>query len=263
VLTPKLGVSYSPKSNILLYVSIAQGYASGGWSNQVVSSLEDLKFKPEFATSYEIGSKSQFFKNRFQLNACVFLEKFRDYQVIVWRGYSSENSSVYLANAARVSSKGIEMELSVIPWKNLSLSAAWAYQDVRYDEYRNAGGIGIHYDGNRVERSPETEYCFAVGYQRQIDWFGILKINADFIHKDGYYDVANNKLYNLIPGYDLINGRIGFQTMGSSLSIYLWGKNLTNELFILEKGRLFLGVPIACYAIPRTFGILMEFNLFK
>jgi iron complex outermembrane receptor protein len=263
VLTPKLGVSYSPKSNILLYASIARGYASGGWSNQVVSSLEDLKFKPEFATSYEVGSKSQLFNNRFQLTACVFLEKFRDYQVRVWRGYSSENSSVYLANAARVSSKGIEMELSIIPWKNLSLSAAWAYQDVRYDEYRNAGGIGIHYDGNRVERSPETEYSFAVGYQRQIGRFGILKTNADLIHKDGYYNSANNKLYNLIPGYDLINGRLGFQTVGSSFSIYLWGKNLTNKLFILEKGRLFMGVPFACYAIPRTFGILMEFHLFK
>ena len=263
VLTPKLGVSYSPKSNILLYASIAWGYASGGWSNQVVSSLEDLKFNPEYGTSYEIGSKSQLFKNRLQLNACVFLEKFRDYQVRVWRGYSSGNSSVYLANAARVSSKGIEMELSVIPWKNFSLSAAWAYQDVRYDEYRNAGGIGIHYDGNRMERAPETEYSFAVGYQRQIGRFGIFKINADFVHKDGYYDGANNKLYNLIPGYDLINGRLGFQTMGNSFSIYLWGKNLTNKLFILETGRLFLGVPFDWYGIPRTFGILMEFNLFQ
>lgn len=263
VLTPKLGVSYSPQSSMLLYGTISRGYTSGGWSNTVVSSLEDLKFKPEYATSYEIGSKSQLFNNRFQLNACLFLEKFRDYQVEIWRGYSSENSSVFTANAAKVSSKGIEMEISAIPWKNLSLSAAWAWQDVRYDEYRNGGGVGIHYDGKRVERAPESEYSFAVGYQIQIGRLGVVKINADFIHKDGYYINPHNKLYSLVPGYELINGRIGFQTIGNSISVYLWGRNLTNKLFILETSYLFLQVPFAWYGLPRTFGILMEFNLFK
>jgi iron complex outermembrane receptor protein len=261
VFTPTIGINHTPHRNIFLYGSISRGYASGGWSNGVLSSLEELKYRPEYATSYEIGSKSLLLNSRLQLNTCIFYERFTDFQTIVWRGMSSENTSIFFTNAAKVSSKGIEVEISAIPWKNLSLSAAWAWQDVRYDDYKNGGGIGIHYDGKRMERAPETEYSFAVGYQRQIGSLGFFKIYADYIHKDGYYDNTNNKAYNLIPGYNLINGRIGFQTVNHSFSVYLWGKNLTNKLYMLEKGILFLDVPYACYAIPRTFGILFEWNL--
>jgi len=262
-LTPRFSISYFPNSNILLYGSISRGYTSGGWSNGTVSSLEHLKYKPEFVTSYEIGSKLLFFKNRLKFNASVFFERFRDFQDEMWRDLSTGENTIYFTNAAKVTSKGFEMELSAVPWKNLKLSAALGYTDARYDEYKNGGGVGIHFDGHRLENAPETEYSFTVGYQRPIDRLGIIKINADFIHKDSFYTGASNRTGTLVPGYELLNGRIGFQTIGHSFSVYLWGKNLTDKVYMLYRSFVFLGFPFAWYAIPRTFGISLEYKLFN
>ena len=83
VLTPKIGINFAPKSNMLLYVSASRGYASGGWSNGILSSLKEVKFKPEYAMSYEFGGKANLPNYRLQLNTCIFYENFSDFQTVV------------------------------------------------------------------------------------------------------------------------------------------------------------------------------------
>ena len=66
-----------------------------------------------------------------------------------------------------------------------------------------------------------------------------------------------------MESYNLINGRVGFENFNGRWGVFLWGKNLTDELYMLEKAILPIGAPYAWYAIPRTYGIQLRYSFFK
>jgi iron complex outermembrane receptor protein len=263
VLSPKIGINYEFNNRLMFYGSIARGYKSGGWNSVFVSSTDYLKFKPEFATSYEIGLKSASLNNRLVINAAVFLGKFSDYQVNYWQQTETGVINQVFQNAGKVTSKGIEIDLSTIPLKNLSLIARLAYTDIKYDEFKNGGGEGIDYDGNRVEIAPEFEYSLGIEYRYPIIQLGTFILRGDYVHKDDFFTDPSNEPEYIVPGYDLINGRIGYLSAGENWEIYLWGKNLTDKLYLLEKHFLPTGDLFGWYAIPRTYGIQVRYSIFK
>ena len=65
-----------------------------------------------------------------------------------------------------------------------------------------------------------------------------------------------------VEAYDLIDGRIGYKTPEGSLGIYLWGKNLTDKLYMLTKSTLPM-FKFAWYGMPRTFGIQVTYSFFN
>ena len=263
VLSPKIGINYEFNNRLMFYGSIARGYKSGGWNSVFVSSTNYLKFKPEFATSYEIGLKSASINNRLIINAAVFLGKFSDYQVSYWQQTETGVINQVFQNAGKVTSKGIEIDLSTIPLKNLSLIARLAYTDIKYDEFKNGGGEGIDYDGNCVEIAPEFEYSLGIEYRYPIIQLGTFILRGDYVHKDDFFTDPSNEPDFIVPGYDLINGRIGYLSADENWGIYLWGKNLADKLYLLEKHFLPTGDPFGWYAIPRTYGIQVRYSIFK
>ena len=92
---------------------------------------------------------------------------------------------------------------------------------------------------------------------------GTFSIRGDFINKDDYYFDASNTEDYLIEGYELINGKIGYESVNGSLGIYLWGKNLTDELYMLTRARFPLPVKYAWYGMPRTFGIQVTYSFLE
>jgi len=92
---------------------------------------------------------------------------------------------------------------------------------------------------------------------------GTFFIRGDFIHKDDYYFDASNEEDYHIKGYNLIDGKVGYESFNGSLGIYLWGKNLTDELYMLTRAIFPLPVKYAWYGIPRTFGIQVTYSFFS
>jgi len=124
-LSPKIGLNYSLSPNVFLYGCVAQGFTSGGWNLYFINTLERIKYMPEYATSFELGVKSNWFNNRVIANLSGFHTKFRDFQVVqyfeteegVW-----ENSRT---NAGKVTTKGFELDISVLLIKELTISGGW------------------------------------------------------------------------------------------------------------------------------------------
>jgi iron complex outermembrane receptor protein len=162
-------------------------------------------------------------------------------------------------NAAKVTSKGFELELIAAPLKNLSLFSSLGYVIATYDEFITPSEK--NYEGNKLELAPETEYNFSIEYKIPVIDIGTFSIRGDFIHKDDYYFDASNKEDFHIAGYELIDGKIGYESFDGSLGIYLWGKNLTDNLYMLTRAIFPSPVKYAWYGIPRTFGIQVKYSL--
>ena len=86
--TAKLELDYKLDSESMLYGSVNRGAKGGGWSapsNGVTqTSIDNLQYKQEILTSYELGEKLTFWDGRARLNGAVFYYDYQDYQ-----GFSS------------------------------------------------------------------------------------------------------------------------------------------------------------------------------
>jgi iron complex outermembrane recepter protein len=260
VFSPQIGLRYNPLDQLMLYVKTSWGYKSGGWGNFTVLEIESLKLKPEYSVSIETGVKLTTFNNRLSFNTAAFINKFDDFQTEIWQvvpAFDPLSIPVYI-NAAKVSSKGFELELIASPFNNLSLFSSLGYVDATYDEFFVASEKD--YNGHKLELAPETEYNFSVEYKLPVINIGTFSIRGDYIHKDDYYFDASNTEDYLIEGYELIDGKIGYESVNGSLGIYLWGKNLSDKLYMLTRARFPLPVKYAWYGMPRTFGIQVAYN---
>ena len=263
VFSPLIGLRYSPFYQLMLYVKTSWGYKSGGWGNFTVWKIEDLKLRPEYCVSYEAGVKLTTFNNRLIFNTAAFLNKFDDFQTEIWKDvpppfYPNPKTLPVYTNAAKVTSKGFELELIAMPLNNLSLFSSLGYVDATYDEFIVPSERD--YNGNKLEFAPETEYSFSIEYKIPVINIGTFGISGEFIHKDDYYFDASNTEDFYIPAYDLIAAKVGYESFHGSLGIYLWGKNLSNELYMLTRAIFPLPVKYAWYGAPRTFGIQVTYS---
>ncbi|MBT8387352.1 MAG: TonB-dependent receptor, partial [Ignavibacteria bacterium] len=266
VFSPQFGLRYNPLDQLMLYAKISWGYKSGGWGNFTVLEIASLKLQPEYSVSYETGVKLTTFNNRLSFNTAVFLNKFDDFQTEIWQSVplpppvEPVNLPIY-TNAAKVTSKGFELELIAAPLNNLSLFGSLGYVVATYDEFIVASERD--YNGNKLEFAPETEYNFSIEYKMPVINIGTFIIRGDFIHKDDYYFEASNYEDYHIMAYNLIDGKIGYESFDGSLGIYLWGKNLTDELYMLTRAIFPQPVKYAWYGIPRTMGFQVRYSFFS
>ena len=261
VFSPQIGLRYKPLDQLMLYAKTSWGYKSGGWGNFTVWKFESLKLKPEYTVSYETGIKLTTFNNRLGFNAAAFLSKFDDFQTEIWQ-HPPPPFEIFIlpvyTNAAKVTSKGFEWEIIASPFNNLSLFSSLGYVDATYDEFFVASEKD--YSGNKLELAPEMEYNFSIEYKIPVMDLGTFFIRGDFIHKDDYYFDASNEEDYHIEAYELIDGKIGYESSGGSIGIFLWGKNLADKLYMLTRAMVPMPVKYAWYGMPRTFGLQVTYN---
>jgi outer membrane receptor protein involved in Fe transport len=76
-LTPKFGIEYQATPAVLVYVTYAKGFKSGGFE----LSSDSAPFQPEKLTDYEGGIKARLFDGKATLNLAGFVYNYDDLQV--------------------------------------------------------------------------------------------------------------------------------------------------------------------------------------
>ena len=78
----KFGIQHNVNDDVMLYGLFSQGFRLGGTNSPRAASsgVIPLTYDPDFMDNYEIGMKSEWADNTFQLNVSAFLMNWRDYQ---------------------------------------------------------------------------------------------------------------------------------------------------------------------------------------
>ncbi len=130
-LTYRAAVEFDVAPRSLLYVSVEDGFRSGGFS--FASGYEN--FSPEYITAYTIGSKNRFFDNRLQLNLEFFLWKQRDQQLTHFGLDLAGQQGSFTENIGRSTSKGVDIDARVLATPSVSLTAKVQYLDAKYNDF--------------------------------------------------------------------------------------------------------------------------------
>lgn len=124
----KIQLDYKLAPSQLLYASINRGVKGGGFTAPLfpatIANINDLTFKPETLTSYEVGLKQEFLNHTLRLNSAVYLYDYRDYQALIYT--ISLNQLIKNADATH---RGAESELEWVPNESWKLGLGVSYVD--------------------------------------------------------------------------------------------------------------------------------------
>ncbi len=243
--SPNAVITWRPSDDQMLYLNYAEGFKGGGYQLWPVGggALTDaqIEFDAESARSYELGGKHTLLDQQLQLNWAIFQTEIEDLQV---SAFDPQLTSQNIVNAAQVTSKGIEADVTWLLGQNHKMVAALAFLDATYDSYEGAscypgqaaageGCVGGVQDlsGTDVQYSPDTQYNLALdgaypfgngyswGWRASYAW-----------RDDQFIGSKNHPVTDVQPAYGKIDASLFVEGPDGRWRVSLIGLNLNDEV---------------------------------
>lgn len=252
--TYRVGASFTPVDDHLLYVMVSRGFKSGGFQDTPSSAADAADdFEPEYATQYELGQKSSFADGRLIWNNTLFLLDYTDLQT----RRVLDNLAIVTDNAGEATIKGLETYLTWRAFAGARLTVSYAYTDATFDEFMPEPGVD--YAGNRVSRTPEHKVVVSPAYEWLLSRGGTLSFSADYAYESKIFDDNSNEGPEVRDPTHFVDARVVYTSTDEKWAVSFWGKNLTDELTRTFQGT-FLGANFGAYNPPRTYGATFYWN---
>ncbi|OUY00594.1 MAG: hypothetical protein CBB65_03930 [Hyphomonadaceae bacterium TMED5] len=259
--SPSIGLTWEPNDASTYYARYSRGVKSGGFNADYLNIYQvaaDLSLDQETVDSYEIGAKFVSTDGQFSFNSALFYAKYEDYQVSQFRirdDVVPSRIELALTNAGVVETYGPEFDLTWLPTNNLTLGLSGAWLHAEYSEFKDGGGIGVDYSGNRLEYAPEWTFAATLDYEHPFSngSEGFVRLNASY-HGDQYSDSSNQDQF-FQEGYTLVNGRVGWVTPNGNTEFALYFNNLFDEEYDLGTAPDGFTTLFGKYGDPRTYGV--------
>ncbi len=257
-LSPTASLSWQVTPDAMAYARISRGYKSAAFNVDLVRSTNGLFARPENATSYEVGVKSDWLDHRVRADGALFLTKYNDMQVSQVLG-----TAPTLTNAASATLKGAELEVTAVVTEDLRLQAGIGAVDARYDSFPDCqqplsvGGLVTDCSGNQIIGAPSWTGNVAADYMHSLGWADFVTRLEYVFESPVYYEATNAKPFES-DSHGLVNFRAGLDF--GHYSVTLWSKNLGNDTYITyADDRSTIGVlRTTAYGPPRTFGATLS-----
>ena len=274
-IAPTVSLNYALSDQLNTYIKYGNGYKSGGYNLDFVNAvaLEDgIEYSKETVDSFEVGLKGSAMKRALSFSLAAFYSEYSDYQVNQFIDLGEGRTSISIRNAAEVQTKGLEAQMSYLVTKELTVNVSAGLLDAEFDSFPGGGAGGSDASGNMLPRAPKSSFNIGVQYYYPMDTIGAdLLARLDYSYKDSHYTDVNNLEFQSLPSGDtvpfgevpsntLLNGRIGLISHNNGWSVSIWGRNLTDEVYLTNNLRDFFGTLVDFYGTPRTYGVEFEYS---
>ncbi|MXO87859.1 TonB-dependent receptor [Altererythrobacter aestuarii] len=251
-LQPKVTLTYTPTDEVTLYGGYSRGFRSGGFNQTGVGGVafdngivgvSDI-YDAETADTFELGFKSQLLDRMLTLNGAVYTTTSKNSYFFV---FLAANSTQNLGNVPKTKIKGLELEATLRPARDVELSAAWGLTWSDIKAFPDPTVIGN--EAPLISRSTVN-----LGAQ----FTPALTDNLDLLMRVDYrrtgrtwWDVPNSTVRNPV---NLVNARVGVEN--DSWGLYAFASNLFNEEYNAE----FSPGGFVFKARPRIYGAEASFR---
>ncbi|MCS6947297.1 MAG: TonB-dependent receptor, partial [Steroidobacteraceae bacterium] len=286
--TWRLTGSFKFRDDIYGYGTISRGFKSGGFNDQTGTSGNAIAttgpaafgaYGPEFATSYELGLKTELFDRRLRLNTAVFYVEYEDAQRALVSTITNSAGATFqetrFFNAADVEVKGIEVEATAALTDNWSINVALGYQDGKYKKFEaDSNGDGRITNGGPnpmggtfpvevftnqpLARTPELQYAINLNYDWSFANGASLRWNALLHHEDESLFILSDlgsRFNGVLDAKDLLSTSLTYTSPSGQWWVRAYGKNLTDERYRIAVQPVANLWTHAQYGEPRSYGV--------
>jgi iron complex outermembrane receptor protein len=263
--TGKIGLDWSPNEDLMIYGSIATGYKPGGFNGGLNTNSElYTPFDEEEVVALELGLKATLWNGRAQFNAAVFDYDYEGLQASTARPAQNQAGVLtFLTNLQTADISGAEAEFRVKLSENVELNLGASVLDTK----NNDPGANFNgpYDFNdsprRLANSPESTFNVALGWDIPMDSGSRIRLFTDYNYEgDHFNQIVNARA--LETTNSLWNARVTWYSADEKLSLAIYGKNLTDEVYRVDDlgagGGLGWGVLVN--GMPRVYGASLNYS---
>ena len=262
----KLGLDYQLNDDIMVYGYYAHGFKSGGFTGRIAVAQDIGPFDPEYLDTWELGFKADLLDRRLRANFAVFYNEYEDMQVTQNVTYPSGANSASVQNAGEAHSSGAELELTAFVSDNLSFNLAAAYLDSQYDEYDTTSPdpvtgelVTTSFAGNPLMNAPQWSGNASVNYTLPVangetDFFLQVTHSSDKI--SNYTAFPQERVSEIT----LVNANITWQPASQQWSMGVYGRNLMDKEYFVQKQWFSPSLGQAALGAPREFGVDISYN---
>lgn len=228
-----IGLEYLLSDETMIYAKSSRGFRSGGRNLRGIDAIGLQAVDPEQVTDIELGIKTNLWNNRARINAAVFESDYQDLQRNSITFNEETRSTVSaVENIQEASIRGFEIEASFVISENFEAGGTYGYIEAEYDKFLTAGG------DDRTEEpfayTPEKTYSLYVVGNTRIGEVWELMGRLDYSYTDKI-NYQRGLPQETADSYALLGGRIALSNASADLEIALYGRNLTDEEYVLNQ----------------------------
>jgi|TARA_R110001583_G_scaffold409_5_gene3716 iron complex outermembrane receptor protein len=253
-LSPSIKLDWRMSDDIMLYISYAEGFKSGGFDmrgNAATNPNVAQGYDPETVETLEAGIKSQLWNDRLRLNFTVFNMDYTDMQLTV---QTAQPAPVFFSsdvvNAGTAEIQGAELEALFQVTSDISTSLSVGHMNAELTEVIS-GGADVSASWEMLN-APDWTGQFAINYQRDLGKAGNLALNTAASYRD-----ASRNFNNVIcscdqdESYTLLDAGANWYSADEHWTVGLHIKNIEDKEY--KTGGYNLGSgELAFYGAPRT-----------
>jgi len=278
-------LAYRWNKDVMTYASYSRGYKAGGFNldrEQLIvmtpaglpnfTADPDTSFGGEFVDSYEVGAKTSWLNNSLLLNAALFYQKYKDFQLNTYVG-----TAFVVETLPEVTSRGVDIDFIYLPpIDGLTFQGGVTYAETEVGEFTAADLISparftslSRLPGAQLSFAPRWSASLAGSYEREV--FSGLKFRANLT---GKFTSRYNTGSDLHPSkvqdsMVLVNGRVGLGAEDESWTVELWANNLFDKNYLqvgfngpyqVDEANDSISVYNAFLGAPRTVGATLRFK---
>jgi len=256
--TPSASLVAQWTDDILTYVTVSNGFKSGGFNDGLGESSSN-SFDPEKLWNYEVGLKADWYDGRVRTNLAAFYIDWSNIQVRA-DDPVTPTLDITTANGGAATSKGVELEATIVPWADFQLNASFAYADL---DYSNDEVIGLAIPLVSQVFSPKYSFNISAQYELEIDTLGTFLMSGEYLRRGENFLQLDGVLNSRVPAHGILNAYIAWE-VNEDTTVTLWANNITDEIVRTRfQGFLdnpFVGQDLADLNPPRTYGVRVSFD---
>ena len=251
--TYRATLSHQYDPDLFGYLNFSHGFKAGGYNDQVgtggtpITAAERAPTSPEKADSFEVGMKSELFEHRVRLNEALFYVRYTDLIRQVVSPITNANGAVgeetLFKNAAKMTTYGIENELTAQLAEGLVLRVPFSFQHCEYNSFStldpNGNGSTVDLSGLPVNRCPDVTATVDLSYSIPVAWTGgriVVDVNDNYVSKnlDTYSIALPNAPFTqtYADARALLGASVTYNAPDNRWFARVYGRNLTNKIYV-------------------------------
>ncbi|MCU7692908.1 TonB-dependent receptor [Haoranjiania flava] len=246
-LSPKFNIAYHLDNSMMVYANYSRGFRAGGLNTRSLDP-DFYAYGPEFSDNFELGYKAGWLDQKLFTNLALFYTNWNDMQVTAFGNTPAETG---IRNTGNAELKEIELEITTVPVKDLSIDCHFSYNHGSYTKLTKpdaSSGTQINLKNNQLIMQPEYMSMLATQYSKIIagNLKGTIRGEWSLLGKH-YLNVDNTVVQK---PYSLVNAKAGVSY--NKIELQFWARNIFNERYLSFVYPS--GAPYAMLGFPATFG---------
>ena len=258
----RVGLSWKPNSDTLVYATATKGYKAGSFPT--LAALTTDQYAPiqqESVLAYELGFKATLLDRTLQVNGAAFYYDYQDKQLIGYKTTGFGNLPGFISvPKSRV--PGAEVDVIWKPVQPLTLTLGASYVDSKVTRSKLTNdpfGVIIDINGSAFPNTPmwhltgDAQYEFSV----RDGVTGFVGANVQY-RSDSTAAFGGGPLFEL-PGYTTLDLRAGVQTEDGRWKVLAWGRNVTDKFYVINVSHV-LDAVARVNGMPATYGVTVSYR---